>query len=46
MFKEREILHNENSNDILNSMQDEDIEDSYVVGSNEAHSSESPQRNY
>ena len=44
--KEREILHTENSNDILNSMQDEDIEDSYVVGSNEAHSSESPQTNY
>ena len=32
--KEREILHIENSNDILNSMQDEDIEDSYVFGNN------------
>ena len=45
--KEREILQSENSNDILNSMQDEEnIEDNYVVGGNEAHSSENPQTNY
>ena len=45
--KEREILQSENSNDILNSMQyDETIEDNYVVGGNEAHSSENPQTNY
>ena len=45
--KEREILQSENSNDILNSMQDEEnIEDNYAVGGNEAHSSENPQTNY
>ena len=45
--KEREILQSENSNDILNSTQDEEnIEDNYVVSGNEAHSSENPQTNY
>ena len=45
--KKGEILQSENSNDILNSMQDEEnIEDNYAVGGNEAHSNENPQTNY
>ena len=45
--KEREILQSENSNDILNSMQDEEnIDDNYAVGGSEAYSSENPQTNY
>ena len=37
------MLQSENSNDILNSMQDEgNIEDTYVINGNEAHSSENP----
>ena len=45
--KKGEILQSENSNDILNSMQDEEnIDDNYAVGGSEAYSSENPQTNY